>query len=42
MDKRDMEDEGKDREGKRWAIGIKKVIFGNFRIDILGLVIMFM
>jgi hypothetical protein len=42
MDKRDMEDEGKDREGKRWAIGIKKVIFGNFGIDILGLVIMFM
>jgi hypothetical protein len=27
MDKRDMEDEGKDREGERWAIGIKKVIF---------------
>jgi hypothetical protein len=38
MDKRGMEDEGKDREVERWGIGIKKVIFGNFGIDILGLV----
>jgi hypothetical protein len=30
MDKRDMEEEGKDREREGWRIGIEKVIFGNF------------
>jgi hypothetical protein len=29
MDERDMEEEGKEREGKGWKIGIKKVIFGK-------------
>jgi hypothetical protein len=29
MDERDMEEERKDREGKGWGIGIKKVFFWN-------------
>jgi hypothetical protein len=27
MYEKDMEEKGKDREGERWGIGIKKVIF---------------
>jgi hypothetical protein len=26
MDERDMEEEGKDREGEEWGKGIKKII----------------
>jgi hypothetical protein len=38
---RDMEEEGKDREGDGWwGIGIKKVIFENFGIVILCLVML--
>jgi hypothetical protein len=29
MDERDREEEGKDREGEGWEIGIKKVFFWN-------------
>jgi hypothetical protein len=29
MDERDREEEGKDREGEGWKIGIKKVFFWN-------------
>jgi hypothetical protein len=32
-----MEEEGKDREGEGWLIGIKKVIVENFGIVILCL-----
>jgi hypothetical protein len=36
-----MEEEGKDREGDGWwGIGIKKVIFENFGIVILCLVML--
>jgi hypothetical protein len=29
MDERDMEEEGREREGKGWGIAIEKVIFGK-------------
>jgi hypothetical protein len=30
MDERDMEEEGKDREGEGWRIGIKRLFSGIF------------
>jgi hypothetical protein len=36
MDERDREEEGKDREGEGWKIGIKKVFF----LECLGIFIL--